>query len=238
MKPPARKYLIVNADDFGLSEATNRGIVRAHEYGIVTSASLMVRQPAAADAAAYARRNPALSVGLHLDVGEWAYRGGRWVAVYEVVPADDAEAVATEARRQLAVFRDLTGRDPTHLDSHQHAHRSPPLAGVAEELAREVGMPLRHVDQRVTYRGDFYGQDGKGTPVPEAITSESLVALVRSLPVGVTELGCHPGEDAGLDSSYRLERLAETRALCDPAVKAALAAEDVALVSFPKAFTA
>ena len=38
------RYLIVNADDFGLSEGVNRGIVRAHEGGIVTSASLMVRQ--------------------------------------------------------------------------------------------------------------------------------------------------------------------------------------------------
>ena len=234
MKSSAKKFLIVNADDFGLSEGTNRGIVRAHEHGVVTSVSLMVRQPAAAAAAAYARRNARLSVGLHLDVGEWAYRDGRWLAVYEVVPAEDGAAVAAEARRQLAVFRDLTGRDPTHLDSHQHAHRFPPLAGVAEELAQEIGVPLRHVGGRVAYRGDFYGQDGKGFPLPEAITPGALVALVRSLPAGVTELACHPGEDDGLDSTYRLERLSETRALCDPSVKAALAAEGVELVCFAR----
>ena len=59
---------------FGLSEGVNRGIIRAHEQGIVTSASLMVRYPAAAEAARYALQHPRLSVGLHLDMAEWVYR--------------------------------------------------------------------------------------------------------------------------------------------------------------------
>src|SRR5262245_64423892 len=113
------RSLIVNADDFGLSAGVNRGIIEAHERGIVTSASLMVRGSAAAAAAAYARAHPALSVGLHLDLGEWAWRDGGWVSVYEVVRADDARAVVAEAARQLAAFRRLVGLSPTHLDSHQ-----------------------------------------------------------------------------------------------------------------------
>ena len=63
------RWVIVNADDFGRSRGVNRGIVEAHERGIVTSASLMVRWAAAADAAAYARMRPELSVGLHVDLG-------------------------------------------------------------------------------------------------------------------------------------------------------------------------
>ena len=47
----AERYLVVNADDFGRSEGVNRGILRAHERGIVTSTSLMVRWPAAEHAA-------------------------------------------------------------------------------------------------------------------------------------------------------------------------------------------
>ena len=50
------KKLIVNADDFGQSAGINSGIIRAHEEGIVTSASLMVRYATAADAAAYAKK--------------------------------------------------------------------------------------------------------------------------------------------------------------------------------------
>jgi predicted glycoside hydrolase/deacetylase ChbG (UPF0249 family) len=78
----AKKILIVNADDFGLSAGVNAGIIRAHEHGIVTSASLMVRWPAAAAAAALTRSHPRLSVGLHVDLGEWIYENDRWRQVY------------------------------------------------------------------------------------------------------------------------------------------------------------
>ena len=139
MSAASRKRLIVNADDFGLSAGVNRGIIRAHEEGIVTSASLMVRYPAAAEAAEYARRRPALSVGLHLDLGEWVYRGGGWAAAYEVVPPSDAAEVAAEVAYQLRNFGRLVGREPTHLDSHQHAHRSGPLRTIAAETAARLG---------------------------------------------------------------------------------------------------
>ncbi|MBA2449837.1 MAG: ChbG/HpnK family deacetylase, partial [Chloroflexi bacterium] len=78
--------MIVNADDFGFSPGVSRGIVAAHERGIVTSASLMVRWPAAVAAAAYGRAHPALSVGLHVDLGQDAYRDGRQVTLYRVIP--------------------------------------------------------------------------------------------------------------------------------------------------------
>ena len=54
MKPtPDVRCVIINADDFGLSAGINRGIIEAHERGIVTSASLMVRWPAAEYARAH-----------------------------------------------------------------------------------------------------------------------------------------------------------------------------------------
>src|SRR3989454_4370593 len=105
------RYVIVNADDFGQSSGINRGIVTAHERGIVTSASLMVRWPAAAEAAAYARAHPRLDLGLHLDFGEWAYHDETWVPLYRVVPTEDARATAAELSSQLERFRSLVGRD-------------------------------------------------------------------------------------------------------------------------------
>src|SRR6185312_13088245 len=90
--------LIVNADDYGRSAGINRGIATAHEQGIVTSASLMVRWPDAEQAARYARERPALSVGLHVDLGEWTYQDGNgWLPVY-AFGGDDPEA---EVRAQL-----------------------------------------------------------------------------------------------------------------------------------------
>jgi predicted glycoside hydrolase/deacetylase ChbG (UPF0249 family) len=226
------RRLIVNADDFGLSEGTNRGILRAHDEGIVTSASLMVRQPAAAPAVAEALRRPRLSLGLHLDLGEWEYRDRQWAAVYEVVPGGDAEAVAAEARRQLDEFVRLVGRPPTHVDSHQHAHRSEPLRSVALAMTRRLGVPLRHFAPEIRYCGDFYGQGGKGEPLPELITPAALARVVRSLPPGVTELACHPGDDPELPSVYRHERMVEVATLCDRSMRSVLREEGVELVSF------
>src|SRR5207302_5062801 len=104
----AQRSLIVNADDFGLSAGINQGIVAARERGIVTSASLMVRWPAAVEAAAYGRAHPDFSLGLHVDLGEWSYRDGGWVARYQVVAVDDPRAVSDELARQVDSFRNLT----------------------------------------------------------------------------------------------------------------------------------
>src|SRR5215470_14022538 len=109
------RRVIINADDFGLSAGINRGILQAHDHGIVTSASLMVRWPAAGEAAAAASSRLRLSIGLHLDLGEWRLIGDEWNAVYQVVSTDDTAAAEPEIRRQLEAFRQLTGRNPTHL---------------------------------------------------------------------------------------------------------------------------
>src|SRR5687768_2112615 len=109
---PQSRRLIVNADDLGYTAGINRGILEAHERGIVTSASLMVDRPAADDGAAVARATPSLSVGLH--------------AVLDRV---DPDRCADELARQLTRFEELVGSRPTHVDSHHHLHRE---AGVAE----------------------------------------------------------------------------------------------------------
>lgn len=230
MKP--NRYLIVNADDLGHSLGVNRGIIQAHEGGIVTSASLMVRWEAAAQAAAWACEHPRLSLGLHLDLGEWEYKEGGWFPSYQVVPSDDVDSVAKEAKRQLDSFRDLTHQDPTHLDSHQHVHRDSPVREIMFGLAAELGVPLRDQSPHIRYEGGFYGQSGRGEPIPEGISEEALCRILRSLPPGITELGCHPGLDKDLASTYRREREEEVRVLCAPRVRDLLSAERIELVSF------
>lgn len=219
------RELIVNADDFGRSAGTNDGIVRAHEHGIVTSASLMVRWPAAEAAAAYARSRPDLSVGLHVDLTEWTYRDGEWVLVYENAPTE------SEIEAQLERFRALLRRDPSHLDSHQHVHRSEPIGSLLVGHGARLGVPVRE-RSAIRYCGSFYGQFGTGDPYPEGIEVETLIALIETLPEGVTELGCHPGLDAELQSSYRLERLKEVETLCDPRVLEALRRAGITLRTF------
>ncbi len=226
-----RRVLIVNADDFGRSHGINRGVARAHDEGIVTSASAMVHWPAAEEAAELARGRPALGVGLHVDLEEWAYEDGEWRVLYQRVAGDEA-AVAEEVEAQLTRFRMLFGREPTHLDSHQHVHREEPLRSVILEAGRRLAVPVRDLTTGIVYRGDFYGQTAKGEPLPGAITAESLLEVLSCLPTGVTELGCHPASEPEPGSSYAMERLEELRVLCDPGVREAVHAEGIELRSF------
>ncbi len=226
------RRLIINADDFGLSAGVNRGIIRAHEDGVLTSASLMVRGAAVGAAADYARGHPRLSVGLHLDLGEWAYGAEGWLPVYQVVDVTDLHAVGAEVNRQLAGFREWMGRDPTHLDSHQHVHLTEPILGLMRREACGMGIVLRRVGHEVRYCGDFYGQSNRGDPCHGYIGVEALIRNIAGLPVGVTEMGCHPGEDGDVDSVYRDERAIEVRTLCDPRVRTAITDAGVLLCSF------
>jgi predicted glycoside hydrolase/deacetylase ChbG (UPF0249 family) len=227
----ADRRLVVNADDFGLSAGVNAGILDAHRHGIVTSTSLMVRGAAADEAVAAASAHPQLALGLHVDLAEWACEDGRWRPVYEVVDTADATAVAAELTRQLDRFRALTGRAPTHLDSHQHVHRDEPVRSIMGVRARELRIPLRH-HGRMRYCGAFYGQSRDGTPNRDAISAAALAEIVAALPEGATELCCHPAAGGVEGLAYGPERLAELEALCDPAVRRAIVDGAVHLVTF------
>jgi chitin disaccharide deacetylase len=226
------RFLIVNADDFGLTPGVNAGVMRAREQGIVTSASLMVRWPATPRAAAYARDKPEFSLGLHVDLGEWAFARGEWVKVYEVVPFEDASAVESEIRHQLERFQELSRGAPTHLDSHQHVHAADPVAPIFRKIARELDVPLRDNTRQVGYCGSFYGQTDKGEPIPGVLTVEGLTEIIRAIPGGTTELSCHPAEGSDVRSTYRHEREMELKVLCDPRVAAVIESERITLCSF------
>lgn len=226
------RTLIVNADDFGLSPGVNAGIVAAHRNGIVTSTSLMVRQPAAAEAARCAKQHPQLSVGLHLDLCEWVFRDDAWQQVYEVVPMNDSAAIEREVLAQLKQFETLTGHAPTHLDSHQHVHRHEPVRSIVLRHANARRLIVRSETVGLSYCGAFYGQSNKGDPYPEGIAVQSLMNIIRSLPEGVTELGCHPARTIDIQSVYSGERLSELQSLCDPQVRTTAAKMGVKLSSF------
>lgn len=151
------KRLIVTADDFGLSPEVNAAVEEAHRDGILTSASLMVAAPAAAEAVALARRLPRLRVGLHLALVE-ARPALPASAVPDLVGPDGwfrrdtarfgAELfVSPRMRRQLA--REIAaqfdayaaiGLPLDHLDAHQHFHLHPTVAGLTIRIGRRHGL--------------------------------------------------------------------------------------------------
>jgi chitin disaccharide deacetylase len=226
------RYLIVNADDFGQSPGVNRGIIEAHEHGIVTSTSLMTRWLAAGEAALYAREHPKLSVGLHLDLGEWVYREGGWVPLYTVVSFEDCAAVEAEILHQLEVFRYLIGHEPSHMNSHQNVHMREPVRSITLRVCERLGIPLRDMCPQVTYLKKFYGQTTEGVPFPAGIEVSRLIEMLAATSPGLSVLICHPGDATDLNTVYQSERRQELKVLCDPRIRAAIDDFRIKLCSF------
>jgi predicted glycoside hydrolase/deacetylase ChbG (UPF0249 family) len=164
MRAPPR--LIVHADDFGLSEAVNRGIVAAHERGILTSASLMATGSAFEQAVALAKATPTLDLGVHLTLTEerplvqgpgsesLVGSDGRFHPHLVQFAARHARgkislsAVEAELDAQVQkVF--AAGLAVTHLDGHQHVHVLPGIARVVAALGERYGVAVRYPAERV-----------------------------------------------------------------------------------------
>ncbi|WP_439814854.1 hopanoid biosynthesis-associated protein HpnK [Zavarzinia sp. CC-PAN008] len=151
------KKLIVTADDFGASLAVNEAVEDAHRHGVLSAASLMVGEPAAADAVARARALPTLGVGLHVVLVE-ATPVLPPEAVPDLVGADGRFSLdlvksgfswyfRPAVRRQLeaeitAQFEAFaaTGLLLDHVNAHKHMHLHPTVAGLILRIGRRFGM--------------------------------------------------------------------------------------------------
>jgi predicted glycoside hydrolase/deacetylase ChbG (UPF0249 family) len=150
----ARLKLIVNADDFGISEAVNRGIVDAHDRGIVTSTSLMATGPAFEHAVELARSRPGLAVGVHLTLTEQRPLTSElgFVTANGTLPRHTVQLLRQILGKRVSlphVHRELdaqirrvraAGIAISHLDGHQHVHVLPGVTGVVADLAAVHGI--------------------------------------------------------------------------------------------------
>jgi hopanoid biosynthesis associated protein HpnK len=150
--------LIINADDFGSSRAVNSAVLKSHERGVLTAASLMVTGDASDEAIEIARTHPELAVGLHLTLTM-----GRSVLPSKEIPSivDDRSHFTSNpaaagfkyffsasARRQLkseieAQFEAFakTGLPFSHVDGHQHLHVHPAIFPTVIDLCRRYRIP-------------------------------------------------------------------------------------------------
>ena len=146
----ARRRLIVNADDFGLSHSVNEAVIRAHREGILTSASLMVNEPGFDEAVRLARENPNLGVGLHLTLlmGHAALTPEKIPGLvnergeFSNNPAGSGmnyffkRALRSQLRAEIhAQFERFhaTGLPLDHVNGHLHMHLHPVVFGILME---------------------------------------------------------------------------------------------------------
>lgn len=151
------KKLIVNADDFGITEGVNRAIIEGHTRGAISSATLMANMPAFDSAVRLAKDHPSLGVGLHFNITQ-----GRPVAAASRVKSLidghgefwgtstallgraltgrlNTEEVVIELRAQIekAVH---AGLRLTHVDSHKHSHALPQICEAIIATIRDYGI--------------------------------------------------------------------------------------------------
>ncbi|MEQ4721874.1 ChbG/HpnK family deacetylase [Nonomuraea sp. B19D2] len=149
------RLLIINADDYGLTEGIARGILRAHRHGVVTSTSVLAVGPCVRRTARWLADEPALGTGAHLaligvdppvltsrEIPTLTTRRGGfprdWRAFLSRASAGriDPADVEREFSAQLERLTGECGLRLTHLDTHQHLHLWPPVSRVFVALAR------------------------------------------------------------------------------------------------------
>ncbi len=239
------KYLIMNADDFGLSPAVSEGIIQAVRFGTISSVSLMVNMPGFKHAVQLARQYSSLSVGLHFNP---TY--GKPVSPPSTVPSlidstayfsrntdlwveDDIETELTAQWKKLI----RTGIHPSHIDSHHHIKRFQEVKQAMVSLAINKGIPMRRMTPTMAVpstsstdyliSGDYSGQDGL----------TRLLGHLKTIAYGVTELVCHPGlvdEILIKTSSWTYRRENELRVFLDHRVKLALKMHHILLIGYDK----
>jgi predicted glycoside hydrolase/deacetylase ChbG (UPF0249 family) len=157
------RLLIVNADDYGLTEGISRGILHAHRQGVVTSTSAIAIGPAYPKVASWLADEDNLGVGVHLAaVGEdppllsareiptLVGKRGRLCETYSafvgraLLGRIDPEELRLEFTAQLESVQEL-GIPITHLDAHQHLQLWPSVCTVVLNLATAFDIPAVRV---------------------------------------------------------------------------------------------
>lgn len=203
------KCLIINADDFGYSYSTNKGIIEAHEKGIVTSTSVMVNAVAADEASELTKyRN--LSVGLHFEL-------------QEVVN------VKAELEKQIKKFVGIVGKMPDHLDTHKRHTTDEGIKEVLEEYTKTHNIPVRNFNAK--HIGSF-GINSNDASVAQ------LKRSIDEATDEYNELMTHCGySDDYLReySSYNDQREQELVAVCSPSIKQYISDKGLELINWSEA---
>ncbi len=248
--------VIINADDFGLTEGVCHGVVKAIHAGGVTATTAMVCVPGASERLSRWAPEIVGHIGAHLQltsgvpvlpperVPSLVRDDGRFPARRKEIRAPQTEEIRAEWNAQIECLLHA-GIEPTHLDSHHHVHGLPAVFPAFLELARRYSLPVRSLHADMTRDLRAAGV----TCVDQTLTGWyggelSVKSLVRVLQEGIREhpgaknfeVMCHPGfADDNLPSlsRYVSERDVELAALCDANLQQELAAGGFRLSRIP-----
>ncbi|GLX68082.1 polysaccharide deacetylase family protein [Paenibacillus glycanilyticus] len=136
------RLLIINADDYGLCQSTNKGIQQLLSEQAVSSATIMMPCKSSREAALWSARHPQYDVGIHFTLtSEWdAYRWG------PVLKGGSTNSLVTGEGYFPKDCRTL------ELQADPHQVKAEMIAQV--EAALQLGMKPTHADNHM---GSLYG---------------------------------------------------------------------------------
>lgn len=215
--------LIVNSDDFGLTQGVNYGIIDALKKGVLRSTTAMVNMPAIEHAVKLSKENPDLGVGLHLvlSAGYPLFNNHKTIvdenghflkgSVLEIKDID-TEEVYREYKAQMERFIELFGRKPTHIDGHHHTHRLAQTKEATLRLAKEYNIDyVRSLSHHPEFVSTFYA---------DKVSVEDFKQLVeKNKNDQLIEIMCHVAfidVDLLHISTYNSNRVKELETLINP----------------------
>lgn len=228
--------LIVNADDYGLTEGVSEGIIYSHLHGIVTSTTVLANSDNLKHHALKTKNCPNLGFGIHftLTVNKPLSNGKTIVdengnffreRTVDFNKMDDNE-IREEFKLQFQAFVDAFGKLPTHIDSHHHIHRHEKIIPIIQEFSKQYNIVIRGHNE-YEFIGSFYNDN---------VTVEYLLQLLQeNLHKPALEIMAHPAFcDIALSncSSYATKRLEEINVLCHPTIKQFIKDNNIELVTF------
>jgi predicted glycoside hydrolase/deacetylase ChbG (UPF0249 family) len=255
------KKLIINADDFGMTEGINRAVVDCFRYGTVTSTTLMVNGEALESARILAADNPALGVGLHLNLSDGRptlpaasvsslvgadglFPGSKKALMRLSVSAVNREELDNEIAAQIEAVRSL-GIEPTHIDSHHHLHAHPVVGAAIARVCPKLGITKARgyrLSPRSPKSAAMLSPGGLKSPGRfagiEVMGERNIAAFLRKelkARGDTMEYMSHPGYvDARLCriSTYNRLRQVEMEALMSAEVTGVIREAGVQLISF------
>jgi predicted glycoside hydrolase/deacetylase ChbG (UPF0249 family) len=188
--------LIVTADDYGLTEATSRAILRAHREGVVTATSVLVVAPGCGERLEWLRNEPGIAVGVHLalvgedppvltahEVPTLVDGRGRFASSWRTLlprlatGSVDVHDIRRELDAQIALVADAV--PVMHLDSHQHVHLWPTVAAVVVELARDYGVGRVRVPRPTRRGARRRGTAGLATRLEHRLAVAEIASTMR-----------------------------------------------------------
>jgi predicted glycoside hydrolase/deacetylase ChbG (UPF0249 family) len=142
--------IIINADDFGMSNAVSSAIALAAQNKLINSLSFAVNN---IESRSHVDKNllllSDLVIGLHINLSEGPMlsRSKKFLPAQDIIFREKSlsrESIEEEIEAQISYFISLVGKQPAHLDSHQHiAFLSPTIFSALLCVSLRTNIPIR-----------------------------------------------------------------------------------------------